>query len=175
MLRAKVEMDRAGRAGALEAVSGECESARVDDGVLLCEEDVLLVRSEALRAIVTELAMDRRLGGVAGAFSYWLAMGRGASSSTGGRLRLRVGGVVEDGVLGCFPPKMDGRREKRPFAVLRVAWSPIVKPPSLSHAAGPKMRNAGVSNQGLACAMAGSLLVLRGEGGRCIAYMYFVW
>lgn len=142
LLREKVEMESAGRetfGGAFEAGSGEYVSASVADGVLLCEdEDVLvLVRSEALRAMVsvTELAIEIRLacrrclGGLAGACSYWLGMRGGVGVGMGVS---SAGGVVEDEAFWCpfgvFPPKKEGRRVKKPFEELG-AWSPIVLKP----------------------------------------------
>jgi hypothetical protein len=88
LLREKVEMERAGREAGGPAVvaffSGENESARVAEGVLLCEDWVpveeVLVRSEALRerrSVEPMSATDeemlcreacRRRGGVAGTF-----------------------------------------------------------------------------------------------------------
>ena len=112
-------------------------SARVAEGSLLCEDDVLavpsdvLVRSEADRErrseeprSVTEdamlclllLACLRRCGvvGTLGGNWYWSGS-RGGVSSSG--LRLSVGGDKVDGACLCplfFPPKNEGRREKMP-------------------------------------------------------------
>jgi len=156
LLRENVDMESAGRpalAPALGAFSGEYVSARVADGVLLCE-DVLVpaevfVRSEALRdrrsdepMSVTELAIEcllacLRFCGVVGTFdgcSYWLGTRGGASA--GGRLS--AGGVVllvvrdcervDEDCLWCplvdFPPKKEGRREKRPVELVVLdVWS----------------------------------------------------
>lgn len=140
-------MERAGRE-ALEAAlgtgafSGEYVSARVAEGVLLCE-DVLavppvpvevLVRSEALRdrrncepRSVTELAMLCRLAclrfcGVACTLegnSYWSRAGGGVSSSVlGAGGILSVGGVVEaarvaDDAEGLCPLDLPPKNEGR--------------------------------------------------------------
>jgi hypothetical protein len=135
VVREKVEMERAGRVGGAVALvwggffSGERESARVAEGVLLCEDEVLLVlpleslvRSEALRErcswepmspMVDEMLCREpclRRGGVVSTLdgnwnSYWFGTRRGllAEGDAGGRLM--VGGSVDVrvrfvGVLG---------------------------------------------------------------------------
>lgn len=148
LLRENVDMERAGREGAAWALavgffSGEKESARVAEGVLLCE-DVLLVLP--LESLVRMLALRERFswtpisprvdemlcrdvclrrGGVdsvVASGSYWAGGGGGAAVDEGvGVGRLMVGGggwATAVGVLGglCRPPKMLGRREKRPEA-----------------------------------------------------------
>jgi hypothetical protein len=119
-------------------------SARVAEGSLLCEDDVLavpsdvLVRSEADRERRSEeprsvtddamlclllLACLRRCGvvGTLGGNWYWSGS-RGEVSSSGLVLaatgvRLSVGGDRVDSACLCplfFPPKNEGRREKMP-------------------------------------------------------------
>ena len=116
-------------------------SARVAEGVLLCEDDVLavpsevFVRSEADRDLrsweprsVTDDAMlclllaCLRLCGVVGTLGgnwYWSAWRGGVFSSSvlAAGVVLSVGGDSVDGVCLCplvFPPKNEGRREKMP-------------------------------------------------------------
>lgn len=115
-------------------------SARVAEGVLLCEDDVLavpsevFVRSEADRdlrsweprsvtddAMLCLLLVCLRLCGVVGTLagnSYWSDSRGGVFSSLlAAGVILSVGGDRVDSVCLCpllFPPKNEGRREKMP-------------------------------------------------------------
>lgn len=139
-------------------------SARVAEGVLLCEDDVLavpsdvFVRSEADRDLrswdprsVTDEAMlclllaCLRRGGVAASLagnSYWPASRGGVFSPVlAAGVMLSEGGARVEGVCLCpllFPPKNEGRREKRPWAlaVLDDAWSAMLVAHVLSSVVG---------------------------------------